>query len=311
MHTVATIVDEGVITFDFGIPCGVFGEDRSDIVDPWYRFLVAAPGSRRVRTDVGFVVEAAHGLRALDRADTIVVPGGVRAPSTRFLRALFRAHERGARLASICVGAFVLAEAGLLDGRRATTHWRFTNLLQERYPNVEVDPDVLYVEDGNILTSAGMGAGVDLCLYMVAQDHGADVAAAVARRMVLPLHRSGGQAQYVEVPVAPENGNGIGALLDWALAELPDGVSVDDLARRAAMSPRTLTRRFRATTGLPPGEWLQRERLRLAQRLLESTDDPVERVARRAGYDSSVTMRAQFASRLQTSPRAYRRAFRG
>jgi AraC family transcriptional regulator, transcriptional activator FtrA len=312
MHTVATIVDDGVVAFDLGIPCGVFGEDRSDIVDPWYRFVVVAPEERRVRTQSGFVVEATHGLRALDRADTIVVPGTVgTAPSPRLLRALVRAHERGARIASICVGAFVLAEAGLLDGRRATTHWYAADALQRRFPQIDVDPDVLYIDDGDILTSAGMGAGIDLCLHMVACDHGAEVAAAVARRLVVPLHRSGGQAQFVDTPVSTDKGNGIGPLLEWAQRELPHGVSVDELARRAAMSPRTLTRRFRAATGLPPGEWLAHERLRLAQRLLETTDDAVELVARRAGYDSSVTMRAQFASRLRTSPRAYRRTFRG
>ena len=313
MHTVAAVVDDGMLTFDFAIPCEVFGLDRSDIVDPWYEFLVVAAGERRVRTQTGFVLEATHGLRALDRADTIVVPGWADPdvpPPPALTRALVRAHDRGARIFSICTGAFVLAAAGLLDGRRATTHWMYADLLAERFPEVDVDPRVLYVVEDRVMTSAGTGAGIDLCLYVVACDHGAEVAATVARRMVMPLYRTGGQAQFVDAPIATENTDEMSELLAWGLANLPTGLSVDDLARRAAMSPRTLTRRFRATAGVPPGEWLQRERLRLAQRLLESTDEPIERVARSAGYESSVTMRAQFATRLETSPRAYRRTFR-
>jgi transcriptional regulator GlxA family with amidase domain len=313
MHTVAAVVDEGMLTFDFAIPCEVFGLDRSDIVDPWYEFLVVAAGDRRVRTQTGFVLEATHGLRALERADTIVVPGWAdpdAPPPPALVRALVRAHDRGARIFSICTGAFVLAAAGLLDGRRATTHWMYADLLAQRFPQVEVDPRVLYVVEDRVMTSAGTGAGIDLCLYVVACDHGAEVAAAVARRMVMPLYRTGGQAQFVDAPIAPENTDEMSQLLAWGLANLPTGLSVDDLARRAAMSPRTLTRRFRAAAGVPPGEWLQRERLRLARRLLESTDEPIERVARSAGYVSSVTMRAQFATRLETSPRAYRRTFR-
>ena len=313
MHTVAAVIDDGMLTFDFAIPCEVFGLDRSDIVDPWYEFLVVAARNRRVRTQTGFTLEATHGLRALERADTIVVPGWVDPevpPPPALTRALLRAHDRGARVFSICTGAFVLAAAGLLDGRRATTHWMYADRLAERYPQIDVDPRVLYVVEDRVMTSAGTGAGIDLCLYVVACDHGAEVATTVARRMVMPLYRTGGQAQFVDTPIAPEDTDEISQLLAWGLANLPSGLSVDDLARRAAMSPRTLTRRFRATAGVPPGEWLQRERMRLAQRLLESTDEPIERVARGAGYDSSVTMRAQFATRLRTSPRAYRRTFR-
>ena len=186
----------------------------------------------------------------------------------------------------------------------------YAERLQRRYPRIRLDPDVLYVADGRVLTSAGTAAGIDLCLHLVAVDHGLEVAAAVSRRLVMPLFRSGGQAQYVDAPIAPDSG-GLGALLDWGRANLDDGITVDDLAVRGAMSVRTLTRRFRSAVGMPPGEWLQRERLRFAQRLLERTDDPIELVARRAGYDSAVTMRAQFAGRLQTSPRAYRQTFRG
>jgi transcriptional regulator GlxA family with amidase domain len=185
----------------------------------------------------------------------------------------------------------------------------YADRLRARYPAVALDADVLYVADGRVMTSAGTAAGIDLCLHLVALDHGVDVAASVARRLVMPLFRSGGQAQYVDTPVVPA-ANDLGPLLDWGRRNLAAGISVDELATRGAMSARTLTRRFRASVGMPPGEWLQRERLRLAQRLLESTDAPVELVARRAGYDSPATMRAQFASRLQTSPRSYRGTFR-
>jgi AraC family transcriptional activator FtrA len=314
MHTVAAVVDQGALTFDFAIPCEVFGLDRSDIVNPWYEFLVVSAGSRRVRTQTGFVLEATHGLDALERADTIVVPGWSDPdvePTAALVDALVRADHRGARLVSLCTGAFVLGAAGLLDDRRATTHWMYADRLRRRYPRVRLDPNVLYVADGRVFTSAGTAAGIDLCLHLVALDHGVDVAVTVARRLVMPPFRSGGQAQYIDIPIEPVSGDGLTELLDWGRAHLDAGVSVDDLARQGAMSPRTLTRRFRASVGMPPGEWLQRERLRLAQRLLERTDDAIELVARRAGYDSPTTMRAQFAGRLGTSPRAYRQTFRG
>ena len=264
-------------------------------------------------TQTGFVIEAPLGLDALDRADTIVVPGWISPgvePSAALVSALRRAHRRGARIVSICTGAFVLAAAGLLDDRRATTHWLYVDELRERYPRVEIDPGVLYVVDGTIMTSAGTAAGIDLCLHIVTTDYGADVAAAVSRRMLMPLHRSGGQAQYVDAPVPRARGDKMSELLAWAVTRIPTGLSVDDLARRAAVSPRTLTRHFRQATGLAPGEWLQGERLRLARRLLETSDEPIERVSQRAGYDTPVAMRAQFARRLRTSPRAYRRTFR-
>lgn len=313
MSTVAAVIDQGALTFDFAIPCEVFGLDRSDIVNPWYEFLVVAAGDRRVRTQTGFYLDAPHGLEALRRADTIVLPGWSDPedePSDALKRALVKAYERGARLVALCTGAFALAATGLLDGRRATTHWMYAERLHKRHPRVVLDPDVLYVVDDRLMTSAGTAAGIDLCLHIVATDHGVDVAATVARRLVMPLFRAGGQAQYVDTPIAAGSGNGLSALLDWGRAGLGAGMSVDALARRGAMSRRTLTRRFQAAVGMPPGEWLQRERLRLAQRLLETTDDPVEAVARRSGYESPATMRAQFATRLQTSPRAYRSTFR-
>jgi AraC family transcriptional activator FtrA len=313
MHVVAAVIDQGALTFDFAIPCEVFGLDRSDIVDPWYGFRVVSAGERKVRLQTGFTVDAPYGLDALGDVDTIVVPGWSDPedePSAALKESLVAAYERGARIASLCTGAFVLAASGLLDGRRATTHWMYAKQLERRYPRAYIDPSVLYVAEDRVMTSAGTAAGIDLCLHLVALDHGVEVAAAVARRLVMPLFRSGGQAQYVDGPIVPDPG-GLSALLDWGRTKLDTGIGVDDLARQAAMSPRTLTRRFRSAVGVPPGDWIQHERLRLAQRLLERTDDSIEAVARRAGYDSVVTMRAQFAARLHTSPRAYRLTFRG
>jgi transcriptional regulator GlxA family with amidase domain len=313
MHVVAAVIDQGALTFDLAIPCEIFGLDRSDIVDPWYEFRLVAAGDGRVRTQTGFAIETPYVLEELERADTIVLPGWSdpdHEPSEPLRHALLSAHARGARLASLCTGAFALAATGLLDGRRATTHWMYADRLRSRYPRIRVEPDVLYIADGNVMTSAGTAAGIDLCLHLVSLDHGLDVAAAVARRLVMPLFRSGDQAQYVDTPVA-ESHDGLDALLGWGRAHLDAGITVDDLAARGAMSTRTLSRRFRSAIGMPPGEWISRERLRLAQRLLERTDDPIEVVARRAGYDAAVTMRAQFAARLRTSPRAYRHTFRG
>ena len=310
MHTVAAVVDQGALTFDLSIPCEVFGLDRSDIASPWYEFLLVAAGKTPVRTQTGFLLDTPHGLEDLDRADTVIVPGWsdpAQPPSDPLCGALQAAHARGARVVSLCTGAFVLAHAGLLDGRRVTTHWRYADELRRRYPSVEVDPNPLYVSDDTIHTSAGTAAGIDLCLALVAADHGIEVAAAVSRRLVMPLHRPGGQAQYIDAPIEPPAAE----LLEWAREQLGDGIRVDDLATHASLSTRTLSRHFARHVGTTPGEWLARERLRLAQRLLEQTADPVAVVARRAGYASAATLRAQFAARLGTSPRAYRDTFSG
>jgi transcriptional regulator GlxA family with amidase domain len=315
MHVVAAVIDEGALTFDLAIPCEVFGLDRSDIVSPWYEFMVVAAGNSPVRTQTGFLLHTPFKLPDLERAHTIVVPGWSdpdHLPSPELCDALRAGHARGARIVSLCTGAFVPGAAGLLSGRRATTHWMYVDRLRAAYPDVDLDPAVLYGVDGQVMTSAGTAAGIDLCLHLVALDHGADVAVTVARRLIMPPFRAGGQAQYVDDPIATTAlGEPLSAVLDWARERLPSAISVDDLATRAAMSPRTLTRRFRDALGISPGEWIQRERLRLAQRLLESTEYPLDTVARRAGYGSSTTMRAQFARRVRTSPRSYRETFRG
>jgi transcriptional regulator GlxA family with amidase domain len=314
VHVVAAVIDQGALTFDLAIPCEVFGLDRSDISSPWYEFMVVAAGESPVRTQTGFLLETDHTLADLERADTIVVPGWSDPddlPSPALCRSLCDAYERGARVVSLCTGAFVLAEAGLLSGRRATTHWMYAERLQARHHDIELDPDVLYIAEDRIMTSAGTAAGIDLCLHIVALDHGLEVAIAVARRLVMPPFRAGGQAQYADNPIATDGlGEPLSAVLDWARDRLDEGLSTDDLAARASMSPRTLTRRFQAAAGMPPGEWIQRERLRLAQRLLQTTEHSVEQVAGRAGYGSVAAMRAQFARRLQISPRGYRETFR-
>jgi AraC family transcriptional regulator, transcriptional activator FtrA len=308
------VIGDGVLTFDFACACEVFGYDRSDIVSPWYRFLVVSQDPPPIRTSTGFTIHPELGLEALEEADTIVIPGwadDLRPPRPELIEALRGAYGRGARLMSVCIGAFVLAEAGLLDGRRATTHWRFADRLQKRYPEIDVDPTVLYVDDGQILTSAGTAAGIDLGLHVVRLDYGAEIANQVARRIVMPPHREGGQAQYIEAPIPDtREDDPIAETLQWIVEHLDQGMTVGGLARAAAMSPRTFMRHFKAATGTTPLDWVLRQRIQLAQRLLETTDLPVERIAEHAGFGSPVSMRHHFAQRVRTSPQAYRRTFR-
>lgn len=258
-------------------------------------------------------VDSPYGLGDLAAADTIVVPGheDIRAdPPAEVLDALRDASCRGARIASICVGAFVLAAAGLLDGRRATTHWRYAAALAHQHPDVEVDPSVLYVDGGQVLTSAGVAAGIDLCLHLVRRDHGSATAARTARRIVMPPQRDGGQAQFIRHDDPPDAGTALQPTLTWLEANLHRPLTLDDIARQASVSVRTLTRRFREQAGTTPLRWLSSARVHRAQQLLESTDLPVERVAAEAGFGSPVTLRAHFARRVGASPLAYRAAFR-
>ncbi|MDX6201181.1 MAG: AraC family transcriptional regulator, transcriptional activator FtrA [Frankiales bacterium] len=254
-----------------------------------------------------------HGLEILAEADTVVVPGWpIEDEVPEVLQQQIRAaHARGARIVSICSGAFVLAATGLLDGRRAATHWRYADRLAERYPAVKVDRDVLYVDEGELLSSAGSAAGIDLCLHLVRADHGAAIANQVARRLVTPPHRDGGQAQYIEAPVAADDDSRIHDVIAWLERDLARTVSVGDLAARAHLSERQFTRRFRDVTGESPNEWLIGQRIAASLALLEAGDDPVERVATAVGFQTVVTFRHHFRSRLQTSPTAYRKAFRG
>lgn len=305
---------DGLCTFEFGVAVEVFGLPRPELGPGWYRFAVAALDPGPLRAVGGIRIEADGGLDLLDQADIIVVPGwrGARepvpAPLTDGLR---RANARGARILSICSGAFVLAAAGLLTGRRATTHWRYAATLGELYPDIRVVPDVLYVDEGNILTSAGSAAGIDLCLHLVRRDFGPEAANSVARRLVVQPHREGGQAQFIEAPVpTAREGARLGPLLDHLRETLADDHSLSSMASRAGMSLRTFLRRFQALTGTTPGDWLAAERLNRARDLLERGTLPVEDVATLAGFGSAATLRHHFRQRLGISPASYRARFR-
>ncbi len=326
-HRVAVVALDGVVTFDLAVPTAVFGGAASGGPGalgvapprpPLYDVRVCAPAAahdaRRVRTADGFALDAPHGLRALAWADTVVVPGLMSlAPDVpaAVVAALRAAHARGARVVSICTGAFVLAAAGLLDGRRATTHWAAAARLAEAYPRVAVDPAVLYVDDGAVCTSAGVAAGIDLCLHLVRRDYGTEAANAIARGMVVAPHRSGGQAQFAEAPVPVVADGSLEGTRRWALAHLAEPLTIDALARHAAVSRRTFARRFAAETGTTPLQWLLAQRVLLARRLLETTDEPVARVAALAGFGDALGLRQHFGRATGTTPLAYRRTFRG
>ena len=314
IRDVVAVVGDVAATFELGIVCQVFGLDRSDDDLPGYDFAVCAPEPGLVPTTSGFAVQVEHGLDRIARADLVTVPAwpALDAPVPEpLLAALRAAAERGARVLTICTGAFLAAAAGLLDGRRATTHWQFAGLLARAHPRVRVEPDILYVCDGPVLSSAGAAAGIDACLHLIRLEHGAATANALARRLVVPAHRAGGQAQYVESPMPPPRTLYEPAeLLDWIIRHLDRPLTVDVLAARAAMSPRTFARRFKALTGTTPHRWLLEQRLRLAEELLETTELSVEAVAARAGFGGADTLRHHFAARRGIAPAAYRRAFR-
>jgi transcriptional regulator GlxA family with amidase domain len=311
---VAAVVAERQSPFEFAIACEVFGIDRSaDIGRPWYQFVVCSADPSPVTTQAGFTIGTPYGLEVLERAHTIVVPATPRPdqPSQALIDALRRAHGRGARLVSLCTGAFTLAAAGLLDGRRATTHWLWSDELSRRYPKVNVDPGVLYIDEGDVMTSAGTAAGIDLCLHIVRLDYGAEAANVTARRMVVPPHRDGGQAQFVRQPVPPPSlSDPFADALVWAQEHLDEPIAVDGLARRAAMSPRTFARRFQEQHGTTPHQWLLRQRVAYAQRLLETTDLPVDVIAGRCGLGTATNLRQHFQRVVRTTPTAYRRTFR-
>ncbi|WP_084780661.1 GlxA family transcriptional regulator [Planobispora rosea] len=311
--TVAVLMFDRIPLFEASVPIAVFGERRDDRPEFEVRVISAEGGP--VRSDAGVTLAAPYGLDAVEGADLVIVPtwrrpSGGDPPADEALEALHRAQAGGATVASLCLGTFVLAAAGLLDGRPATTHWRYAGLLASMHPRVEVRPDVLYVDDGDILTSAGGTGGIDLCLHLVRRSHGALAANSIARGLVTPPHRAGGQAQYIDRPVpAPATGDPFGDILGWALRHLDRELTVDDLAARALMSRRTFDRRFRRTTGTTPAQWLLHQRVLHAQRLLETTAEPVERVARRVGFASAVALRPHFRRQVGVSPTAYREAF--
>ncbi|GHH44731.1 GlxA family transcriptional regulator [Streptomyces candidus] len=318
VHRVAVLVRPGLLPMEMGIVHRLFGQARSAAGEPLYEVVTCTPEPGEVATDTDFTVNVAHGPRALDTADTVVVPAAREdyGPQTRgrlepgVAAALARIRP-GTRIASICTGSFVLAAAGLLAGLRATTHWKSCEEFRELYPEVDLDPDVLYTDDGGVLTSAGVASGIDLCLHMIRSDFGAAVANAVARATVVPPHREGGQAQYVRRPVPAPEVSSTGRARAFALAHLDRPLALDDLAREAHMSVRTFSRRFREETGLTPVQWLSRQRVDRARELLEETDLPVDRIAHEAGFGTGTSMRQHFQVTVGVSPQAYRGTFRG
>jgi transcriptional regulator GlxA family with amidase domain len=317
-HVVAALVGGEFAAFELATAHEVFGIDRSEYTDPepWYEFRVVATFATPVPVvGGGWSLSTPWTLDDIADADTVIVPvwpdrADADAPP-EVLDALRAAHARGARIVTVCSGAFLLAQTGLLDGRQATTHWMYAPQLAKQFPAVEVDPNVLFVDAGDgLFTSAGTAAGIDLCLHLVRLDYGADVANAVARRMVVPPQRDGGQAQFVHAPLPPAaSDDPIGRTLDWAIEHLDEPLTVEDLARQALVSPRSFARRFRTATGTTPMQWLTRQRVLHAQRLLETTDLPVEVVAQRCGFGTATALRVHFRRLVGTSPLAYRRTF--
>lgn len=312
---IAVLAFDGISPFHLSVPCLVFGEDRAELDVPAWPLAVCAAERGPLRSSAGFTLQATHGLRTLERAGVVIVPSWrdtAERPPEALLRALQRAHARGARLVGLCLGAFVLAEAGLLDGRPATTHWAWCDTFAQRFPAVRLDPDVLYVDDGDVVTSAGTAASLDCCLHLLRQWVGAERANRVARRLVVAPHRQGGQAQFVEAPLpASRRGGRMAALLDWIEAHLAEPHSVDTLAGRVAMSRRSFTRHFRQATGTTVWQWLLQRRVARARQLLEASDLGIEAVAAEAGFSSAVALRKAFVAALGRAPASYRAAFRG
>ncbi|WP_414939083.1 helix-turn-helix domain-containing protein [Amycolatopsis sp. cmx-11-51] len=309
-HRVVALLNPPRSPFELACAAEVFGTVRPD-VPVHYDFRICAERPGPLRTTVGYTILVDAGLGGLQEADTVVIPGWqppeTPAPPT-VIEALQAAHQRGARIVAICTGAFVLAQAGLLDDRRATTHWRHTAQLAATFPEVQVDPDVLYVDHGDVATSAGTGAGIDLCLHLVRSDHGAAHAAQIARNMVLPPHREGSQLQYATPPAPARTEESLAPLLEWATTQL-DTLTVGRLAERAGLSSRTLARRFTEQLGTSAGQWLLSQRLDATRVLLEQTNLPVEAIATRVGLASAVNLRRRFRAHLGTTPGAYRRTF--
>jgi transcriptional regulator GlxA family with amidase domain len=316
MHRVVVLALEGVIPFELGIPARIFGGAEGALGETLYEVLTCTLNGRPVRTNAGFSVAVEHDSRVLATAETVIIPPFASFDAIRDrgvlpkpLSAALALIQPGTRIVSICTAAYVLAAAGILDRRRATTHWREAEHFQQTFPQVEMDRDVLFVDSGDVLTSAGAAAGVDLCLHLVRKDHGSTVANQVARRCVVPPWRDGGQAQYVEQPVPEATTATTSATRAWALERLDQPLSLAALAAHARMSVRTFTRRFGSEVGLTPGKWLTVQRVQLARQLLESSDLPIDHVAYRAGFNTGNSLRQHLAAAIGVSPAAYRRTF--
>ncbi|WP_166879296.1 GlxA family transcriptional regulator [Salinibacterium sp. ZJ450] len=310
LRKVVLLALPGVAPFEFGVVCEVFGVDRGDSGGPTFDFTIATADPGPVRTSMGVDIVIPTGLDVAADADLIAVPAHqIDGVDDRYLEVIRQAEARGAWVLSVCSGAFVLAQAGVLNGRRASTHWMYTDRLAAEYPETSVDPDVLFVEDRRVITSAGTAAGIDACLHLVRKELGAAAANVIARRMVVPPQRDGGQSQYIATPVQECTDDSLSAVADWAIAHLDEDLTVDDLARHALMSSRTFARRFRADMGTTPAAWLNRQRTIRAQQLLEQTEESLELIAQRTGFGSASVMRHHFVRTLQTTPTAYRRTF--
>jgi transcriptional regulator GlxA family with amidase domain len=312
MHRVAIVCWDGLVAFDLTAPAQVFSLAAGPGGEPLYEVATCSPGGEPVRATGGFSLTPSAGLGATDRAETVVVPGYaglLEPPPEEALAALRNAHRRGVRLMSVCTGAFALAHAGALDGRRAATHWAWAAEMASRFPAVEVDPDALFVDEGEVLTSAGLSAGIDLSLHVVRRDFGAAVGERVARHMVAAPHREGGQAQFFR-PLPALAGGSLEPTRRWALERLEQPLDVAAMAAHAAVSPRTFARRFRAETGATPLQWLLAQRVLEARRLLESSEVAVEEVAWRTGFGTAASLREHFRRATATTPTAYRRSFR-
>lgn len=310
-HLVVALAYDGLCTFEFGCTVELFALERPELGVDWYDFQVCAVERGPIRAAGGITVQARYAPGLLKRADTIVIPGwrnADEAPPPALVAALRAAHARGARLCSICSGVFVLAAAGVLDGQRATTHWRYADRLAQRHPAIAVEPDALYIDNGQVITSAGSAAGLDMLLHLVRRDYGARVGNMVAQRLVVAPHREGGQAQFLPRPMPADEAGRLAKLMDWLRRHPAQPHTVGSMAERAAMSPRTLQRQFRDTTGMGPVEWLTRERVAIAKELLESPL-PLAQVAERAGFGSEETLRHHFRRLAATTPGAYRKAF--
>jgi AraC family transcriptional activator FtrA len=310
-HVIALAYD-GLCAFEFGVATELFGLARPEIDADWYTFEVITADPGPLRTVGGVTLTASTDLQRLRDAGTIVLPGWRdpnEAPPDDLLGELREAHSRGCRLMSICSGVFVLAATGLLDGLPATTHWRYTDQLQREHPAIDVRPDVLYIDNGTLLTSAGSAAGLDLGLHLIRRDFGADISNQVARRLVIAPHRDGGQAQFITHPIRCDRDDSLHATIKWAIESLNEPLSVNDLAAHAAMAPRTFARRFRAELGVPPHKWLTDQRVLLAQRLLETTTDSIDNIAGQCGFGSAATLRHHFTRVTRTTPARYRSTF--
>ena len=310
LTNVAVLAFDGVAPFELGILCEAFGIDRTDDGVPAIDFAVCSEHDGPIRTSMGFTMQTEHGLDRVAQADLVAVPAiKERDGSDAVVQALRDAHARGARLLSVCSGSFILGQAGLLDGIECTTHWMHTERLQQRFPEAKVIPEVLYVDAGQVVTGAGSAAGLDAALHIWRQEHGAGVANIVARRAVVPPHRDGGQAQYIARAVPACEGDTLGPLLTWVLEHLEEDHSVESLARRAHMSPRTFARRFRDETGTTPHSWVTTQRVAAAEELLETTGQPVEWIASRVGFGNAAALRHHFTRIRGVSPQQYRRTF--